>query len=62
MYFSNFSLLVAVLLLASKVWDDESFETPSFARTFPEYSTILLNEMEKQILKQLDYRLKLSKT
>jgi hypothetical protein len=37
--------LVTVLLLASKIWDDESFESPSFSKTFPEYSTILLNEM-----------------
>jgi hypothetical protein len=33
------------LLLASKIWDDESFESPSFSKTFPEYNTILLNEM-----------------
>ena len=50
---------MTVLLLASKIWDDEAFETPSFARTFPEYTTILLNEMEKQVLKHLDYKLKL---
>ena len=43
------------------MWDDESFETPSFSKTFPEYSTILLNEMEKQLLKYLEYKLKIDK-
>jgi hypothetical protein len=52
---------VTVLLLASKIWDDESFETPSFAKTFPQYSTVLLNEMEKQVVKALGYRLKIDK-
>ena len=47
--------------MASKIWDDESFETPSFAKTFPEYSTILLNEMEKQLLRFLEYKLKIDK-
>ena len=58
----NYSrILVTCLLLASKIWDDESFESPSFSRTFPEYTTVLLNEMEKVILGVLDYRLKLDK-
>lgn len=52
---------MTVLLLASKIWDDESFETPSFSKTFPQYSTFLLNEMEKQVVKALDYRLKIDK-
>ncbi len=54
-------MLVSVLLLASKIWDDESFETPSFSKTFPQYSTVLLNEMEKQVVKALEYRLKIDK-
>jgi len=48
-------------LLASKVWDDESFETPSFSHTFPDYTTVLLNELEKQVLVAIDYKLKLNK-
>ena len=38
-------VVVSCLLLSSKIWDDESFETPSFSHTFPDYSTVLLNEL-----------------
>jgi hypothetical protein len=58
----NYKRVVLIaLLLASKVWDDESFETPTFAKAFPSFSTVLLNELEKVFLEGLCYRLHIEK-
>jgi hypothetical protein len=37
-------------ILASKIWDDESFENDNFARAFPQYSTYEINELERVFL------------
>jgi len=47
----------AALILASKIWDDESFENNNFARAFPQYTTKEINELEKVFLEFLDYNL-----
>ena len=48
-------LLFTALLLASKVWDDESFENSHFARTFTMYELRTINEMERVFLDFVDY-------
>ncbi|CAD8211201.1 unnamed protein product [Paramecium octaurelia] len=45
------------LIIASKIWDDESFENDNFAKVFPQYRTKDINEMERIFLMLLDYRL-----
>ncbi|CAD8211723.1 unnamed protein product [Paramecium octaurelia] len=45
------------LIIASKIWDDESFENDNFAKVFPQYRTKDINEMERIFLILLDYRL-----
>ncbi len=43
--------------MASKIWDDESFENDNFATAFPIYSTRQINEMERVFLDFLGYSL-----
>jgi len=38
------------LILASKIWDDESFENEHFSKAFPIFSTACINEMERIFL------------
>ena len=38
------------LVLASKIWDDESFENENFSKAFPIYTTKDINEMERVFL------------
>eukprot|EP00742_Colponemidia_sp_Colp-10_P006282 GILJ01006732.1.p1 GENE.GILJ01006732.1~~GILJ01006732.1.p1 ORF type:complete len:834 (-),score=139.69 GILJ01006732.1:217-2718(-) len=45
------------LLLASKVWDDDSYENGDFAYAFPLFSLAEINEMERSFLQLLDYDL-----
>ncbi|CAD8124829.1 unnamed protein product [Paramecium sonneborni] len=45
------------LIIASKIWDDESFENDNFAKVFPQYRTKDINEMERIFLILLDYKL-----
>lgn len=46
------------LVLASKIWDDESFENDNFSKAFPIYSTREINEMERVFLQFIGYNIK----
>jgi hypothetical protein len=50
-------LLFTVLALASKTWDDESFENSHFAQVFSMYSIRQINSMECAFLTLIDYAL-----
>ena len=50
-------LLLTALVVASKVWDDESLENHQFARILADFGTKNLNQMEKLFLEKLDYDL-----
>ena len=45
------------LIIASKIWDDESFENSNFSKAFPAYSISDINKMETIFLKCIDYDL-----
>ena len=45
--------------MASKIWDDESFENENFAIAFPIYRTKDINEMERVFLDFIDYKLRI---
>ena len=45
------------MLIASKIWDDESFENDSFTKAFPQFSTKEINEMERVFLDFIEYNL-----
>merc|ERR1719355_263820 len=49
-------LAVTCMMLASKVWDDDSFENAEFAKACPLYSVDEINSMERVMLKLLDYK------
>ena len=54
----NWRLLLFVsLILASKIWDDESFENDNFSKAFEKYSTKDINHFECVFLKCIDYEL-----
>jgi hypothetical protein len=41
---SSWRVLVFIaLVLANKIWDDESFENENFSKAFPQYSTSDIN-------------------
>ncbi len=48
---------LTALILASKVWDDESFENDNFAKAFPQHRTLDINEMERVFLDFIQYQL-----
>ncbi|CAD8167488.1 unnamed protein product [Paramecium pentaurelia] len=50
-------ILFTSLIMASKIWDDESFENNNFAKVLPQFSTLQINEMEKVFLKLIEYHL-----
>jgi hypothetical protein len=50
-------LLFTSLILASKIWDDESFENKHFAQVFTMFTAEEINTMESVFLTILDYRL-----
>mmetsp|Transcript_13228 Transcript_13228/g.24778 ORF Transcript_13228/g.24778 Transcript_13228/m.24778 type:complete len:606 (-) Transcript_13228:2204-4021(-) len=50
-------LLFTSLVLASKIWDDESFENKHFAQVFTMFTQEEINTMESVFLTILDYRL-----
>lgn len=50
-------LLFTSLVLASKIWDDESFENKHFAQVFTMYTQEEINTMESVFLTILDFRL-----
>lgn len=43
------------MIIASKIWDDESFENHNFAKVFPLYDVDEINEMERTYLERIDY-------
>jgi len=45
------------LILASKAWDDESFENSNFAEVFPAFPLADINKMERVFLDFTQYRL-----
>jgi hypothetical protein len=49
-------LAVTCMMLASKVWDDDSFENQEFAKACPLYSVDEINQMERVMLTLLDYK------
>jgi hypothetical protein len=53
-------IVFCALILASKIWDDESYENQHFAKAFPSYTTSDLNDMESVFLKFIDYQLGIS--
>jgi len=52
--------LFTALVLASKVWDDQSFENIHFTKAFPDVSIKQINELERIYLKCLDYQLNIN--
>lgn len=53
-------LVLTSLIVASKVWDDESFENHNFAKVFNLYTTEDVNEMERMFLERIDYDLEIT--
>lgn len=53
-------LVLTALIIASKIWDDESFENHNFAKVFTLYDTEEINEMERMMLERIDYDLEIS--
>ena len=54
----NWRLVLFVsLILASKIWDDESFENDNFSKAFAKYTTKDINHFECVFLKCIDYDL-----
>jgi hypothetical protein len=49
-------LAIACMMLASKVWDDDSYENNEFAQICPLYSVDEINTMERVYLKLVDYK------
>jgi hypothetical protein len=48
-------LTIAAMMLASKVWDDESFENAEFAQLCPLYTIDEINTFERVFLKSVGY-------
>lgn len=56
--FANWrKVVLATMILASKIWDDDSFENQHFAQVFPEFSLREINALERTLLELLDYAL-----
>lgn len=55
-------LLFLCLVLASKIWDDESYENQNFADVFSNISLRDLNSMEVTFLNLVDYKVGISKS
>jgi len=49
--------IFTALVIASKVWDDESFQNSDFIKVFTDVSLQEINELEMTYLELLDYRL-----
>jgi hypothetical protein len=52
--------LFTALVLASKVWDDQSFENVHFTKAFPDVSIKEINKLERLYLKCVDYQLNIN--
>jgi len=48
-------LLFTCLILASKIWDDDSFENEDFARSFTLYPLKEIGHMESTFLQLIDF-------
>jgi hypothetical protein len=53
-------VILAILLVASKVWDDISVWNVEFAECFPIFGLKMINQMERYMLEALDYQLYIS--
>jgi len=53
-------LVLTTLIIASKFWDDESFENHNFAKVFSLYDTEQINEMERMLLERIEYDLEIT--
>jgi hypothetical protein len=51
------NIVLMSLILASKIWDDQSLENNSFAKVLKPYTTYELNRLEKYFLFYIDYSL-----
>lgn len=50
-------LVITAMMLASKVWNDESFENAEFSQLCPLYSLEEINAFERTFLKSVGYRM-----
>jgi hypothetical protein len=50
-------LTITAMMLASKVWDDESFENADFSQLCPLYSLDEINTFERVFLKNVGYNM-----
>lgn len=50
-------LVITAMMLASKVWDDESFENVEFAQLCPLYTLEEINTFERIFLKSVEYNM-----
>jgi len=50
-------LTITAMMLASKVWDDESYENPEFAQLCPLYTIDEINTFERVFLKSVGYNM-----
>merc|ERR1712107_818190 len=50
-------LTITAMMLASKVWDDESFENVEFAQLCPLYTLEEINTFERIFLKSVEYNM-----
>jgi hypothetical protein len=48
--------MFTTLVLASKVWDDDSYENIHFARAFTIFSLKEINDMEATFLNLIDFK------
>lgn len=53
-------VILAILLVSSKVWDDISVWNVEFAECFPIFGLKMINQMERTMLEALDYQLYIS--
>ena len=50
-------IVLTVLIIASKVWDDDSLENIHFPQVMPDISLKEVNNLEKIFLELIDYKL-----
>lgn len=53
---------MTAMILASKIWDDESFENHNFAQAFAQFSVTQINAMERVFLEFIEYNLHVNAT
>jgi hypothetical protein len=53
------NLTLITLIVASKIWDDQSLENNSFSKVINPYTTLEINRLERHLLALLNYKLKI---